>query len=307
MSNAKTVVIVSRDPVLTGIVNRLLKGIYRVVEFVSLQSSLDYIFSSIPDVLLIDVASDDPSMVAFLNDLKSDPILGHLSVFTVFGDNVTIPHWDHLLADDYVKRASIEEEILSRVELCIQRSERMIEVNPLTGLPGNIQITKQIQKRLDAGEHFGLAYADLDYFKPYNDRYGFSRGDEVLKMLGRLIRNTVKERQPHGSFIGHIGGDDIVFIMECESIEEAAVRITAYFDEIIPTFYDVEDRTRGVIESTDREGQKKVFPLISLSIGIACNRSRLFDHYGQMAEVASEMKKYAKTASGSCVRMDKRR
>ncbi|MBF0558144.1 MAG: diguanylate cyclase [Nitrospirae bacterium] len=306
MSSAKTVVVVSKDPVLISIIDRLLKGIYNVVEFAALHSSLDYIYSSIPDVLLISITSDEPAMITVLNDLKSDPIMGHLAVFAVLGDDVKVPHWDYLLADDYVKRSSLELEILSRVELCIQRSERMVEVNPLTGLPGNIQITKQIQKRLDAGEQFGLAYADLDYFKPYNDRYGFSRGDEVLKMLGRLIRNTVKEMQPAGSFVGHIGGDDIVFIMDCDSIEETSEQITGYFDEIIPTFYDSEDREKRSMESVDREGIRKVFPLISLSIGIVCSRKRQFDHYGEMAEVASEMKKYAKTVQGSCVKMDKR-
>src|SRR5208283_3367860 len=288
MNSVKTVVVVSRDPVLISMINRLLKGIYLVVEFSALRSSLDYIYSSIPEVLLIDITSEDPAMVAMLRDLKSDPIMGHLSVFAVFGDDVMIPHWDYLLADDYVKRASLKTEMLSRVGLCIQRSERMIEVNPLTGLPGNIQIMKQIQKRLDSGEQFALAYSDLDYFKPYNDRYGFSRGDEVLKMLGRLVLNTVKERQPLGSFVGHIGGDDIVYIMECNNIEETSVQITGYFDEIIPGFYDAEDKTKGFIEAADREGHKKAFPLISLSIGISCNNNRQFNHYGEIAEIASE-------------------
>jgi diguanylate cyclase (GGDEF)-like protein len=176
----------------------------------------------------------------------------------------------------------------------------------LTGLPGNIQITKQIQKRLDAGEQFALAYADLDYFKPYNDRFGFSRGDEVLKMLGRLILNTVKERQPGNSFVGHIGGDDLVFIMDCDSIEETAGKIIGFFDRIIPTFYDPEERAKGFIESLDREGQKRDYPLISLSIGIVCNRDKEFTHYGEMAEIASDMKKYAKTVTGSCIKMDRR-
>ncbi|MBF0559303.1 MAG: diguanylate cyclase response regulator, partial [Nitrospirae bacterium] len=93
---------------------------------------------------------------------------------------------------------------------------------------------------------------------------------------------------------------------DCDSIEETSEQITGYFDEIIPTFYDSEDRENRSMESVDREGIKKVFPLISLSIGIACNSKRQFDHYGEMAEVASEMKKYAKTVRGSCVKMDKR-
>src|SRR5208283_3641468 len=271
-----------------------------------LRASLDYMYSSSPDILLIDITYDDPAVVSLLNDLKSDPVLGNLSVFAVLGDAFVVPGWDYLLVDDYLKRSALETEIRSRIELSLQRAERAIEVNPLTGLPGNIQITKQIQKRLDAGDKFAFAYADLDFFKPYNDRYGFSRGDEVLKMLGRLILNTVKERQPHGSFVGHIGGDDIVFIMDCDAAEEASGKIIGYFDSIIPTFYDIEERTKGFIEATDREGQKKVFPLISISIGIVSNARKRFAHYGEMAEVASEMKKFAKTVKGSCFRVDKR-
>ncbi|MBF0505225.1 MAG: GGDEF domain-containing protein [Nitrospirae bacterium] len=306
MSDPKTVVVVSRDPVLTGIVSHFVGQFCRVIEFPSLPSSLDFIYSMSPDVLLIDMISDDPATVAMLNDLKNDPVLGHLSVLAVLDDDFSGSHWDYLLVDDYIKRSLLEAEIQSRVELCIQRAERMIEVNPLTGLPGNIQIIKQIQRRLDAGDQFALAYADLDHFKPYNDRYGFSRGDEVLKMLGRLIRNTVKERQYHGSFVGHVGGDDFVFIMDCDVVEETSCSIVEYFDAIIPTFYDMDDRTRGHIESVDREEKKREYPIISLSIGIAHNMKKQFTHYGAMAEIASEVKKFAKTVSGSCVKMDLR-
>jgi len=306
MSDSKTVVVISRDQVLTSLISKFLKGLCQIVEFATLGSSLDYIYGSNPAILLIDITSDDPTVVSMLNDLKSDPVLGHLSVFAVFGDSFVVPGWDNLLIDDYIKRSSLEAEIRSRIELSMQRAERTIEVNPLTGLPGNIQITKQIQKRLGAGDQYALAYADLDFFKPYNDRYGFSRGDEVLKMLGRLILNTVKDRQPHSSFVGHVGGDDIVFIMDCDAVEETSGKIIGYFDRIIPTFYDIEDRTKGCIESTDREGQKKVYPLIGISIGIVCNDRKHFAHYGEMAEVASEMKRFAKTVKGSCFKVDKR-
>ncbi|MEW6116124.1 MAG: GGDEF domain-containing protein [Nitrospirota bacterium] len=303
----KTVVLVTRDPVLTTILERLLKDTYHTVTFTNLGSSLDYIYNTIPDVVVIEVHSNDRASMTILSELKGDPILGPLSVIALFDDTAVIPGWDVFPVDDYMRRFIVEAELLSRVELCIQRAERMVEVNPLTRLPGNIGIIRQIQKRLDAKERFALAYADLDFFKPYNDRYGFSRGDEVLKMLGRLILNTVKEIQPHGSFVGHIGGDDFVIIMGIDSIEEASEKITAYFDKIIPTFYDAEDRARGYIESVDREGKQKAFPLIGLSIGIAHNKFRTFNHYGEIAEIASEMKKYAKTIGGSCWRIDKRR
>jgi diguanylate cyclase (GGDEF)-like protein len=306
MNSLKAVVVISKDMVLTSIIDRLLKDSYRITDFSNIQSSLDYIYTSIPDLMIIDIAADDNLSITLLNEMKSDPIFGRLPVLAIFEDQFVIPRWDCLLVDDYVRRSCLEADILLRVDLCIQRAERMVEVNPLTRLPGNIAIIKQIQRRLDNNEVFALAYADLDYFKPYNDRYGFSRGDEVLKMLGRLILNTVKTKQPHGSFVGHIGGDDFVFIMDVENIEETASEIISNFNKIISTFYDPEDRAKGFIESVDREGNKKIFPFIGVSIGAAHNKTRKFSHYGEMAEVASEMKKYAKCSGGSCFKLDKR-
>jgi GGDEF domain-containing protein len=125
-------------------------------------------------------------------------------------------------------------------------------------------------------------------------------------MLGRLILNIVKNKQQKGSFIGHIGGDDFVFIMAIEHIEETAGEIIDNFKKIIPTFYDAEDRVNGYIESVDREGVKKKFPIIDISIGIVYNKSGEFTHYGEIAEVASEMKKYAKHEGGSCFKTNRR-
>ncbi len=307
MSSLNTVVVISRDMVLTSIMDRILKDSYRVVDFSNMQSSLDYIYNSIPDMLIIDIGTDtDDFTVNIVNELKGDPIFGQLPVLAIFDDRFVIQDWDSLLVDDYLRKSCLEMELLTKVGLCMHRAERTIEVNPLTRLPGNIAIIKQIQKRLDAGDIFALAYADLDYFKPYNDRYGFSRGDEVLKMLGRLILNIVKGKQPHGSFVGHIGGDDFVFIMDSGYIEDASREILDNFNKIIPTFYDAEDRVRGFIESVDREGNKRTFPLIGISIGAVHNKIRKFSHYGEIAEVASEMKKYAKCTGGGCFSVDKR-
>lgn len=320
MNNVKTVLVVTKDIVLLNIINRLLKDAYRVIDFANIQSSLDYIYNSIPDLLIIDIVSiQDPDSAAasILNEMKSDPIFGQLPVLAVFGDKFVISDWKHLLVDDYIRKPCIEIDLFAKVGLCIHRTERMVEINPLTRLPGNIAIMKQIQKRLDMGETFALAYADLDYFKPFNDKYGFSRGDEVLKMLGRLILNIVKNKQPYGSFIGHIGGDDFVFIMAIdplreslsngvEHIEETAGEIIDNFRKIIPTFYNTEDRDKGYIESVDREGVKRKFPIIEISIGIAHNKSKEFSHYGEIAEVASEMKNYAKREGGGCLKIDRR-
>lgn len=156
------------------------------------------------------------------------------------------------------------------------------------------------------GEVFALAYADLDHFKPFNDHYGFTRGDEVIRIAGRLILNIVKNMQSQGSFIGHIGGDDFVFIMDVNLVEAAAKEIIDAFDHIVPTLYEAEDKERGYIEKQDRRGNIRQFPFVALSIGITSNKQRSFTHHGEVAGVASEMKGQAKHISGSCYRIDRR-
>ena len=302
-----TILVISRDIVLTSIIDKVLHESGNLLFFGDFKAALDFIYNSQPDLLILDLAADKVSNIKILNDLKSYPIFGQIPAVIVFTDDFVIPSWEFLLADDYLRRSAVEDELGKKVELCFFRSERVVEINPLTRLPGNITITRQIQSRLDKGEIFAVGYADVDFFKPFNDRYGFSRGDEVLKMVGRLIRNIVKEKQPVGSFVGHVGGDDFIFIMNCDVIENSAGRITEYFDKLIMTFYDTLDRENGHIASVDREGNKKFFPLMTLSIGVSHNKYRHFSHYSEIGQVASEMKHVSKGVSGSCVRIDRRR
>jgi diguanylate cyclase (GGDEF)-like protein len=302
----KTIVVVTGDMVLAGLVERTLGPTFKIVLFHRVQSSLDHIYQAIPDLILVDLRPDDPLTLMVLSDLKTDPIFGQIPVLAVWDDAYALPGWDQLRLDDYLWSSNLEKELKNRLELCIQRAEWNVEINPLTRLPGNITITKQIQNRLDQGEIFALGYADIDYFKPYNDKYGFSRGDEILKMLGRLILNLVKQKQSRKSFVGHIGGDDFIFIMEPALVEETAAEIVDNFDRIVPTFYDPADREQGFILTRTRRGREKPFPFITLSIGITDNRGKTFDHYGRMAEVATEMKLFAKAETGSCYRLDRR-
>jgi diguanylate cyclase (GGDEF)-like protein len=302
----QTIVHITGDQTLAGQVERRLGEAYELVLFYQIQSALDYIYLSLPDLILIDLRPGDPLVARLLSDLKEDPIFGQVPVLAVLADDYRITGWEALRCDDYLRRSLLEADLAARVELCILRAERNVEVSPLTRLPGNITIIKQIQSRLDRGDIFALAYADIDYFKPYNDKYGFSRGDEVLRMLARLILNIVKQRQSQKSFVGHIGGDDFIFIVEPALAEEIAGEIIDHLDKIIPTFYDPEDRERGAILSPNRKGRERTYPLITLSIGVTDNRIKKFTHYGQMAEVASELKKYAKTVQGSCCRFDRR-
>lgn len=302
----KQIAVISNNLAVSGVLESTLKSHYDVFIFPTIHSALDFIYNSMPDLVIVEILSAGDTAVKIINDLKSDPLFGQVNILALLPDVFPFASWSDFLVEDYIKASAIQTEIFTRVSLCLARSERVVEVNPLTRLPGNIAITKQIQARLDSGDIFALAYADIDHFKPFNDKYGFSRGDEVIKMVGRLILNTVRNVQPTNSFVGHIGGDDFTFITTCENIDAVAKSVRDNFSIIIQTFYDDEDRNKGCIQSVDREGNKKTFPIMGISIGIAQNMQRKFTHYGEMSEVASEMKKYAKLSQyGIC--KDKRR
>ncbi|MFA5182685.1 MAG: diguanylate cyclase [Syntrophales bacterium] len=301
-----TVAILSQDPVVFTMLERFLKPEHHLIVFRTMPAALDYIYTTIPELMILDIRSTKSSCISLLNHLKEDPIFSQLPVLAIFDDPGQFELLKTIHVEDYIFRNMLEKEIITRVNLCIRRAKRIVELNPLTRLPGNNAINRQIQERLDRKENFALAYADLDYFKPYNDKYGFSRGDEVIKFTGRLILNLVNEKQTKDNFVGHIGGDDYVFIMAPQFIVETSEQIIRAFDQIIPTFYDEEDRKKGIILSKDRQGKKQNYPIIGISIGITGSHLRTFCHYGEMTGVASTMKSLSKQAEGSIYRIDKR-
>lgn len=302
----KTIVVVCKDIVLTNAIDQSLKNTYQSVVFGSMSSALDYIYNSIPDLIVINVLKDDDSAINILKDLKTDPMFHQIPVLAILPDHFNLSNWHDLVIEDFIWRKDLENDFLLRVNLCITRSQRIVEINPLTRLPGNISINRELQERIAKNLDFSFGYSDLDFFKPFNDRYGFSRGDEVIKITGRLILNIVKNKQPQGSFVGHVGGDDFVFIIDSELAEEAASDIIKAFDSIIPTFYEPEDSAQGFIKSFDRKGKASKFPIMGISIGITETRARSFTHYGEITELAAEMKKFAKESQGSCFQSDRR-
>jgi diguanylate cyclase (GGDEF)-like protein len=303
----KTVVVVSQDIAVVNLAEGILKRHHNTVIFSGIQSALDYIYNTIPSLVVIDIKLDDLSTVGIINDLKDDPIFNQLPFLAILSEDAVLRDLSALFVEDYLWKKDLGQELLTRVNIAILRSERIVEINPLTHLPGNISINRQIEERLESGVSFAFAYADLDFFKPFNDKYGFSRGDEVIKITSRIILNVVKNRQQQGSFIGHIGGDDFVFIMDIPLIEETSQEIIDTFDRLIPSFYDQEDRDCGFILSVDRQGKRNQFPIMGISIGITDNRHRQFFHYGELTEAASEMKKHAKKNRESSYSIDKRR
>ncbi|MEJ2503123.1 MAG: diguanylate cyclase [Gemmatimonadota bacterium] len=209
-------------------------------------------------------------------------------------------------ADELLTGDMTSEEKANRLQVTLNRAKRDVSVHPSTRLPGTAQIERDITERIRSGVVFAVCYADLDYFKEFNDRYGYNRGDSVIGMVSRILRDVVKAYAPTG-FIGHIGGDDFIFNVPNDTMEICCEEIIGIFDELIALQYTAEDREAGHFMARDRRGELHAIPLMTLSIGVVTNQVRTFSHPGRVSELATEMKSYAKTLDGSVFAVDRRR
>ncbi|MBI9074975.1 MAG: EAL and GGDEF domain-containing protein [Desulfatibacillum sp.] len=179
------------------------------------------------------------------------------------------------------------------------------QANPLTGLPGNNLIKEDIANRLNTHQVFAVMYFDLDDFKPFNDNFGFDQGDQVIRLVGNILKDMAPEWDPLG-FVGHIGGDDFVVICRAQGIETFCQAVLNRFDAETRKFYHEDVLKAGCYTSKDRKGQQRDFPLLSLSIAIITTQNRIIESYGHLASLASEVKKKAKTIQGNSYYVDQR-
>lgn len=230
--------------------------------------------------------------------------------------------------DELSRRIQSRQRILQHDDICVTRTgkyfgtvaislllnaitERNIVLakgcNPLSGLPGNDFIQREITSRLTQNMHFDVSYVDIDNFKPFNDHYGFECGDMVIRTLASIITDILPNYDMDSfNFAGHIGGDDFIVVTRPQVSLKVADEIIARFEASLTDFHGEEDRRRGNYRARNRRGEIEDFQLLSLSIGIVSTEVNKIDSYPQLASLATEVKKKAKMQTGSSIARDRR-
>ncbi len=259
-----------------------------------------------PALVLLDIVIPGVDGYEVCRRLRSDWRFGDPSVILLTGRSLPADRNIGLAAgaDDFIVKPFDPVELVSRVNLVLRRLEQVRSASPLTGLPGNLQIQRELQLRVAAGEDVALLYIDLDQFKSYNDHYGFLRGDEAIEALAEVLWNAAEERPD--SFLGHVGGDDFIVLTHPDIAEVFVQDVIAGFEARVEHLYEREDAARGYIEIEDRQGRRRRIPLLTLSIGVATNLGREVHDHRALVDIATEMKEFAKRKDGNAVAVDRR-
>jgi diguanylate cyclase (GGDEF)-like protein len=173
------------------------------------------------------------------------------------------------------------------------RIEAARHANPLTFLPGNVPTSQHLQRLLRRGGGFVACYADLNHFKPFNDYYGYWRGDEMIRLMARIAQEHCDRRK---DFLGHIGGDDFVMLFQSADWHARCTQMVAKFGQAALQLFEGEDRARGGIYAEDRFGVQRFFPCTTVSIGAVQVDKGDFQRVEEVANAAAVAKSKAKAA-----------
>ena len=308
VANPVSIVFSPRDRALPDAVNGWVAGLnLPIVRVKDADALMAYSLRGRPRVVAFDARENPSQAWSACQRLKNDSFTGVVPCFIVAGSSRSDFRSAFANgADEVVRESDAAEEVTTRLEAMLRRSDRDLTVHPSTRLPGAVEIEAEVQRRLGENELFAMCYADLDHFKEFNDRYSYYDGDRVIRILAKILHDVVKGLCGEEGFVGHIGGDDFIFVIPVAAVNEVCTEIVFIFDTLIPFQYSEQDRRAGYFFGKDRRGQLHRVPLMTVSIGVVTNERRHFTHAAQVSELATEMKSYAKTLPGSVFSIDRR-
>ena len=129
---------------------------------------------------------------------------------------------EQTLSDKYRREADEKE-----------KAALLATTDAMTGLRNfrsfTLQVTNQITNSISNNETMGLVIVDVDRFKKFNDTYGHQQGDEVLKVVARTLKDTVRKTD----FVARYGGEEFVVILpktDLEGVKQVCEKMRAHVE-----------------------------------------------------------------------------
>lgn len=298
----KKVLLAEHEAGIAEIIQYLLKAWdYEIVTIAKGSAVLDAVRREQPDIIIINWGLPDMDGLKVSKVLKEDFLTAHIPIIVLIEKKQIRKKMLEIEqgVDDYLANPPDPIDLEVRMELALRRTSHQLYANALTKLPGNKQIEKAIHARMDEKKLFSVAYYDIDNFKSFNDKYGYMKGDSVIRHVAYIIATTVKRYGNQHDFVGHIGGDDFVVVTTPDKDRMIASESILAFNRAMHFHYSKDDRERTYIVSKDRRGNVMNMPLMSISIAIANNKYFPIKNMVELMETITEIKSYLKTLPGS--------
>ncbi|MCX5702163.1 MAG: diguanylate cyclase [Candidatus Omnitrophica bacterium] len=310
MKEIKKVLVITSDKNLREVLNFCFDGWgYEVYLFDSPMHDILPIKKIYPDVIVVDVHSASKANLEICHLLKDDFITAFIPIITLINKRQLREQLLNIKQgiDDYLIKPPDPLDLRVRIDMAIKRSQYSFHASPLTGLPGGRIIEEVLKDKIKKDTSFSFGYLDIDNFKYYNDVYGYLKGDNVIMQTAYMLYTIIRRFGNKEDFIGHIGGDDFVFMTTLDKYRQACQNFILMFDRIAPYHYSSQDRKDGFIITTDRTSQVRRISLMSVSIAIVNkNDSSGIRDMLQLNEKVAEIKRYLKTIPGSKFMADRR-
>ena len=282
---------------------------FEVIDAHDGRQALEKVTAHMPDLVLLDVMMPFMNGYEVCSRLRESYATRHIPIImlTAKSESTDRIHGLQGGANDYVTKPWEARELMLRVRNMLDWSREQREASPLTGLPGNLAINDEIERRLLQGTPFAVLQFDIDYFKSFNDFYGFARGDDAIRALAAVLVEVAYRHDGETSFVGHIGGDDFVALTTPEHAELIGREVIDAFDAAAGALYDPEDRKRGYVKVPNRLHKMDRFPIMSLTVVMVCTDEHPVEHLAQLTDIAQELKKLGKQRRGSVLIGERRR
>lgn len=270
---------------------------------------LELALRNIPSLIIIDEDNTNVDVIDICHTIRDNDD-NSITPVMVVSSNIAKEHRIEILetaVQYFIKKPIDEQYLFYTVKNIVDLLYMNRKVSPLTGLPGNVQIQAEMKKRLLNREIFAILYIDIDNFKAYNDVYGFSNGDEIIKFTAKVIAKYIHNVENSDNFIGHIGGDDFVAIVSKTDYDKICQEIIIEFDNQVERFYTDKDLDQGYLEVENRRGVLEQFPMTTISIAVVEVDSNIFKSPLEIGEVGAQVKHRAKSIMGSAYVINRRK
>lgn len=299
-ANKTRISVIMEDQKLQDYVTLILMGEdYQVYTYSAQDIALANLERDQPDLIISDFETSNINGIEICKLVRKKPLFAQTPIIFILQDTDPLNKAKLIYAggDDYILTSSLEEELLNKIKLSFYRKAREKDINPLTKLAGQFSLWKELQKRIEAKNVFSVCYSDLYRLRDFNQRYGFKKGDEIIKFVSSLIQRTLKELGSPTDVLFHPQNDDFIYLTMHDGAEAAVNKIIESFDLTISTFYEPEDRTRGHLLIKNRKGEIQKVPFLRIYTGIVTNENYQFINPAQVIQVAAELKDFSREIS----------